>query len=170
MNKKENALKSIFFDIPENTKQMFKKVLAKDIKLTTEKIKQCINTNSQNFFESPQSQDQLLKASAQKINQLRAEFENKAKSNPGASKNRCGVIPFLKYLLTLKLHSDQQNQLLKRLEQQNSKLSAYTLLAFMFNHLYKSMFREEWWVKTTAQEEFPDANVDEATLEATVQN
>jgi len=40
----------------------------------------------------------------------------------------------------------------------------------MFNHLYKSMFREEWWVKTTPQEKFSDANVDEATLEATVQN
>jgi len=89
---------------------------------------------------------------------------------PDTSKNRSSVIPFLKYLLTLKLHSDQQNQLLKRLEQPNSKLSAYTLLAFMFNHLYKSMFREEWWVKTTAPEKFSDANVDEATLEATVQN
>ena len=170
MNKKETALKSIFFDIPENANNMFKKVLVKDLQLTAENIKQCIRTNCQNFFESPQSQDQLLKASPQQINQLRAEFENKVKSNSGASKNRSGIIPFLKYLLTLKLHSDQQNQLLKRLEQPNSKLSAYTLLAFMFNHLYKSMFREEWWVKTTAQEKFSDANVDEATLEATIQN
>jgi serine/threonine protein kinase len=170
MRQKENALKSIFFVIPESTTRMFKKVLVRDIQLTAEKIKRCINTNSQNFFENPQSQDQLLKASAQKINQLRAEFENKVKSNPGASMNRNGVIPFFKYLLTLKLHSDQQNQLLKRLEQPNSKLSAHTLLAFMFNHLYKSMFREEWWVKTTPQERFSDANVDEATLEATIQN
>jgi hypothetical protein len=89
---------------------------------------------------------------------------------PNTSENLSGAIPFLKYLLTLKLHGDQQNQLLKRLEQPNSKLSAYTLLAFMFNNLYKSMFREEWWVKTTAQEKFSDANVDEATLEATVKS
>ena len=149
---------------------MFKKVLVKDLKLTTGKIKQCINTNSQNFFESPQSQDQLLKASPQKINQLRVEFENKVKSNPNTAKNRNDVIPFLKYLLTLKLHSDQQNQLLRRLEQPNSKLSAYTLLAFMFNNLYKSMFREKWWVKATSQEKFSDADVDEATLEATIQS
>ena len=170
MNKKENALKSVFFVIPDNSKNMFKKVLIKDIQLTVEKIKQCINTNCQNFFESAQNQDQLLKASAQRINQLRVEFENNVKSAPGGSKNRSGVIPFLKYLLTLKMHSDQQNQLLKRLAQPNAKLSAYTLLAFMFNHLYKSMFREEWWVKTTTQEKFSDANVDEATLEATIQN
>ena len=169
MNKRESVLKSIFFDVPENTKKMFKKVVVKDLKLTAEKIKQCINTSCQNFFESPQRQDQLLKASPQKINQLRVEFENKVKSNPNAFKNRNGVIPFLKYLLTLKLHGDQQNQLLKRLEQSNSKLSAYTLLAFMFNHLYKSMFREEWWVKTAAPENFSDANVDEATLEVTIQ-
>ena len=170
MNRKENALKSFFLVIPENAKQMFKKVLVKDIQLTVEKIKQCININSQNFFESPQSQDLLLKASPEKINQLRAEFENKVKSMPNTSENLSGAVPFLKYLLTLKLHSDQQNQLLKRLEQPNSKLSAYTLLAFMFNNLYKSMFREEWWVKTTAQEKFSDANVDEATLEATVKS
>jgi len=170
MNKKENALRSIFFVIPENAKKMFKKVLVKDIQLTAAKIKQCINTNTQIFFESPQNQDQLLEASPQKINQLRAEFENKFKSTPNASNNRSAVIPFLKYLLTLKLHSEQQNQLLKRLAQSNSKLSAYTLLAFMFNYLYKSMFREEWWVKTTASEKFSDANVDEATLEATVQS
>ena len=170
MNQKEKALKSIFFVIPENAKQMFKKVLVKDIQLTVEKIKQCININSQNFFESPQSQDLLLKASPEKINQLRAEFENKVKSMPNTSENLSGAIPFLKYLLTLKLHSDQQNQLLKRLEQPNSKLSAYTLLAFMFNNLYKSMFREEWWVKTTAQEKFSDANVDKATLEASVKS
>jgi serine/threonine protein kinase len=168
LNQKEKVLKSIFFAVPESATEMFKNVLDKDIRLTAEKIKQCIKINSQNFFESPQSQDLLLKASPEKINQLRADFQNKIKSMPNRSENLNGAIPFLKYLLTLKLHSDQQKQLLKRLGQPNSKLSAYTLLAFMFNHLYKSMFREEWWVKTAAAEKFSDANVDEATLEATV--
>ncbi len=170
MNQKENALKSIFFDIPENAKQMFKKVLVKDIQATSIKIKQCINMNSQKFFESPQSHELLLKASPQKIDQLRAEFENKVKTPPNSSANHTRAIPFLKYLRTLKLHADQQKQLLKRLELPDSKLSAYTLLGFMFNNLYKSMFREEWWVKTIAKENFSDADVDEATLEATVPN
>ncbi|MEE9496448.1 MAG: hypothetical protein V3V39_07960, partial [Desulfobacterales bacterium] len=170
MNQKENALKSIFFDIPENAKQMFKQVLAKDIQTTALKIKQCVNVNSQKFFESPQSQELLLKASPEKINQLRAEFENKVKTLPNSSANHTRAIPFLKYLRTLKLHGDQQKQLLNRLAQPNSKLSAYTLLGFMFNNLYKSMFREEWWVKTVAEKNFPDADVDEATLEATVPN
>jgi serine/threonine protein kinase len=170
MNQKEDALRSIFLDIPENAKQMFKQVLAKDIQATALKIKQCINMNSQKFFESPQSQDLLLKASPEKINQLRAEFENKVKTMPNSTANHNRAVPFLKYLRTLKLHADQQQLLLKRLAQPHSKLSAYTLLGFMFNNLYKSMFREEWWVKTVAEKNFSDADVDEATLEATVPN
>jgi len=170
MNQREDALKSIFIDIPENTKQMFKQVLAKDIQATALKIKQCISMNSQKFFESPQSQELLLKASPEKINQLRAEFENKIKTQPSSSANHTRAVPFLKYLHTLKLHADQQQLLLKRLAQPHSKLSAHTLLGFMFNNLYKSMFREEWWVKTVAEKNFSDADVDEATLEATVPN
>jgi serine/threonine protein kinase len=170
MNQKEDALKSIFPDIPENAKQMFKQVLAKDIQATALKIKQCINMNSQKFFESPQSQELLLKASPEKINQLRAEFENKIKTQPNSSANHTRAVPFLKYLRTLKLHADQQQLLLKRLAQPHSKLSAHTLLGFMFNNLYKSMFREEWWVKTVAEKNFSNADVDEATLEATVPN
>ena len=170
MSQKENALKTIFFHIPENAKQMFKKVLVKDIQATAIKTKQCINMNGQKFFESPQSQELLLKASPQKIDRLRAEFENKVKTLSNSSVNHTRAIPFLKYLRTLKLHADQQKQLLKRLEQPNSKLSAYTLLAFMFNNLYKSMFREEWWVKTVAEKNFSDADVDAATLEVTVPN
>jgi serine/threonine protein kinase len=168
MNQKESALKSIFFIIPENAKEMFNHVLAKDIKATAEKIKQCINLNTQNFFDNPQSQDLLLKASPEKINQLRLEFENKVKSKPNSSANHLGAIPFLKYLRTLKLHAEQQKQLHNKLSQPDLKLSAYTLLGFMFNNLYKSMCREEWWVKANAAEKFSDDNVDEATLEETV--
>jgi hypothetical protein len=89
---------------------------------------------------------------------------------PNSTANHNRAIPFLKYLRTLKLHADQQQLLLKRLAQPHSKLSVYTLLGFMFNNLYKSMFREEWWVKTVAEKNFSDADVDEATLEVTVPN
>jgi len=166
MNQKEHQLKSIFFAIPDTSKQMFKKVLSKDIVTTTEKIKRCIS--KQTVFESPQSQQRLLDSSPAKIDQLRAEFENKVNSMRNASRDHSGTIVLLKYLRTLKLHAEQQKQLLKRLEQQASKISAYTLLGFMFNNLYKSMFREEWWVKSAAAENFSDADVDEATLQVTI--
>ena len=168
MNQRENALKSIFFIVPENAKEMFNHVLVKDIKATAEKIKQCINMNAHHFFENPQSQDLLLKASPAKIDQLRLEFEYKVKSMPNSSAQHSGAIPFLKYLRILKLHTEQQKLVLKRLSQPGLKLSAYTLLGFMFNNLYKSMCREEWWVKTNTAEKFSGANVDEATLEASV--
>jgi len=166
MNQKEHQLKFIFFAIPDTSKHMFKKVLSKDIVTTTEKIKRCIS--NQTVFESPQSQQRLLDSSPAKIDQLRAEFENKVKSMRNASCDHSGTIVLLKYLRTLKLHVEQQKQLLKRLEQQQLKLSAYTLLGFMFNNLYKSMFREEWWVKSAAAENFSDADVDEATLQVTI--
>ena len=84
------------------------------------------------------------------------------------SNSHASTIVLLKYPRTLKLHAEQQKQLLIRLEQEVSRISAYTLLGFMFNNLYKSMFREEWWVKPAAREKFSDADVDEATLQATV--
>ena len=78
------------------------------------------------------------------------------------------TVVFLKYLSTLKLHLEQQKQLSIRLEKQVSRISAYTLLGFMFNNIYKSMFREEWWAKSAAKEKVSDADVDEATLHASV--
>ena len=166
MKQKETLLKSIFFTVPETAKQMFRKVLRDDIEATAEKIKRCIA--NQKTFESPQSRQRLLESPPAKIEQLRIEFENKIKSMRVASQEHSRAIVFLKYLRTLKLHGEQQKQLLKRLAQQSSRLTAYTLLAFMFNNLYKSMFREEWWVKAGAEDKVSDAGVDEATLEATV--
>jgi serine/threonine protein kinase len=166
MNQKEQLLKSIFLTIPETSKKMFKKVLSEDIFATTEKIKSCIS--NQTVFESPQSRQRLFDSSPARINQLRIEFENKVNSMRNKSNNHSSTIVLLKYLRTLKLHAEQQKQLLIRLEQQVSRISAYTLLGFMFNNLYKSMFREEWWVKPAAKEKFSDADVDEATLQATV--
>ena len=166
MNQKEQLLKAIFLTIPDSSKQMFKKVLSQDILATMEKIKRCIS--NQTVFESPQSRQRLLDSSPARINQLRIEFENKVKSMRHKSNNHASTIVLLKYLRTLKLHAEQQKQLLIRLEQEVSRISAYTLIGFMFNNLYKSMFREEWWVKPAAREKFSDADVDEATLQATV--
>jgi hypothetical protein len=166
MNQKENQLKSIFLTIPDTCKKMFKKVLSDDIQATTIRIKRCIN--NQTAFGNPQSRQKLLESSPARINHLRIEFENKVKSMPRPSSDLSESIVFLKYLRTMKLHLEQQNQLLIRLEKQVSRISAYTLLGFMFNNLYKSMFREEWWVKSAAREKSSDADVDEATLMATV--
>jgi serine/threonine protein kinase len=166
MNQKEQLLKSIFLNIPDTSKKMFKKVLSNDILATTDKIKRCIS--NQTVFGSPQSRQRLLDSSPARINHLRIEFENKVKSMHSPPGDHSGTIVFLKYLCTLKLHLEQQKQLSIRLEKQISRISAYTLLGFMFNNLYKSMFQEEWWVKSTAKEKCSDADVDEATLHATV--
>jgi serine/threonine protein kinase len=166
MNQKESLLKSIFFTVPDTAKHMFRDVLQQDIEATASKIKHCVS--NQSAFESPQSRQRLIESSSEKIEQLSVEFENKVKSMPNAARDHSSSVVFLKYLRTLKLHVAQQNQLLKRLEQTSSKLTAYTLLAFMFNNLYKSMFREEWWVKAGAEGKVSDSDVDEATLEATI--
>ncbi len=167
MNQKQQQLKSIFLTIPDTSKKMCKKVLSNDIhQATTDKIKRCIN--NQSFFGSPQSRQRLMDSSPARINHLRIEFENKVNSMHRPPGDHSGTIVFLKYLGTLKMHLEQQKQLSIRLEKQVTRISAYTLLGFMFNHIYKSMFREEWWVRSTAKEKVPDADVDEATLHATV--
>jgi serine/threonine protein kinase len=166
MNQKETLLKSIFFDVPDTAKHMFRDVLRQDIAATDIKTKRCVD--NQTLFGSPQSQQRLLESSPAKIEQLRIEFENKLKSMRNRSQDHSQTIVLLKYLRTLKLHAEQQKQLLTRLERPTSRLTAYTLLAFLFNNLYKSMFREEWWVKPGTDDKVSDADVDEATLEATV--
>jgi serine/threonine protein kinase len=166
MNQNEHLLKSIFFAIPGTVKKLFKTVLSKDISATQEKIKRCID--NQTVFESPQSQQRLIDSSPARIEQLRIDFANKLKSMGGASADHAGTLVFLKYLRTLKLHLEQQKQMLQRLEQPVSTISAYTLLGFMFNNLYKSMFREEWWIKTAEAQNQSDSNVDEATLQVSV--
>jgi serine/threonine protein kinase len=166
MTQKQQQLKSIFLTIPDTSKKMLKKVLSNDILATTDKIKHCIS--NQNAFGSSQSRQHLLDSSPARINHLRIEFENKVKSMSSPPADHPDTIVFLKYLATLKLHIEQQKQLSIRLEKQVSRISAYTLLGFMFNNIYKSMFREEWWVKSTAKEKSSDADVDEATLHATV--
>ncbi|MGD8898966.1 MAG: hypothetical protein PVF39_02755 [Desulfobacterales bacterium] len=166
MKQKETLLKSIFFNVPETAKQMFSDVLHKDLKATAEKIMRCVS--NQTVFESPQSQQRLIESTPEKIEQLCVEFETKLRSLRKAPKDHSKAVVFLKYLRTLKLHAEQQKQLLNRLEQTSTRLTAYTLLAFMFNNLYKSMFREEWWVKAATENKISDADVDEATLEATI--
>jgi hypothetical protein len=168
MKQKETLLKSIFFSMPETAKQMFSDVLHKDLKATAEKIRRCVT--NQTVFESPQSQQRLIESTPAKIEQLRVEFETKMKSLRKTSKDHGNAIVFLKYLRTLKLHTEQQKQLLKILGQPGTRLTAYTLLAFMFNNLYKSMFREKWWVNAGTANKISDADVDEATLEATIYN
>ncbi|MGD9134936.1 MAG: serine/threonine-protein kinase, partial [Desulfobacterales bacterium] len=126
MNQKENQLRSIFLTLPDTCKKMFKKVLSNDILATTIKIKRCIN--NQTAFGSPQSRQRLLDSSPARINHLRIEFENKVKSMRRPSSDLTDAIVLLKYLRTLKLHVEQQNQLLIRLEKQVSRISAYILL------------------------------------------
>jgi serine/threonine protein kinase len=166
MTQKEGLLKSIVFLVPDTAKHMFRDVLRKDIEATAIKIKRCVT--NQTFFESPQSQKRLLESSPAKIEQLQVEFEKKLKFMHNRPQDHSRAIVLLKYLRTLKLHAEQQKQLLTRLKRPTSRLTAYTLLAFMFNNLYKSMFREEWWVKPGTEDKTSDADVDEATLEASV--
>jgi hypothetical protein len=166
MNHKKGLLKSILFEVPETAKHMFRDVIRQDIEATAMKIKRCVN--NQTIFVSPQSPQQLLESTPAKIEQLRIEFENKPKSMRNRSRDHSQAIVFFKYLRTLKLHSEQQKQLFSRLQRPTTRLTVYTLLAFMFNNLYKSMFREEWWVKPDAGDKASDADVDEATLEANV--
>ena len=166
MNQKEKQLKSIFLTIPDTSKKMLKKVLSSDIAATNDKINRCIS--NQTVFGNQESRQRLLESSPARINHLRIEFENKVKAMTNPPSDHSDTIVFLKYLGTLKLHLEQQKQLSLRLDKPVSRISAFTLLGFMFNNIYKSMFREEWWVKATAKEKFSDADVDEATLHATV--
>ena len=142
MAAKEDSLISVQVDIPDNVKQLFKKILKHDRKSTVEKINTCIE--AQVAFQSPKSRELLQKSSHAKIVQFKKHLKNKFKSSPNPSVDAAAVLEFLDHLIQLKQYSDQQKRTAQFISKSNATMSAYDLLTFMFYAVYHTMFNEQW--------------------------
>lgn len=165
LGEKEEALKSVFTTFPDNVKQMFLKLLAKDQKTTAEKINSCIS--AQAAFQSAKSRDLLHKSSHAKIVRFKNHLKNKFKTSPNPNIDSAKVLEFLDDLAHLKRFSDQQKLFLGAMNNAEPTVTAYDVLMLMFNSVYYMMFDDQW---QSVQEE--DVSVSEplddeaTTLEA----
>lgn len=138
----KKALKSVVVTLPEYVKHMFGKVVIKERKSIARSIKECVD--SQQIFEKDQIRELLLKASHSKICQFKADLERKAKQAENPTKPRTEAITFLHKLADLKAQFVQHAYVQKLLAQPEANLSAYDILAFMFNVMLNNMYRSEW--------------------------
>ena len=138
----EKSLKAVAVDLTESAKYMFGRVLAKEKKSIVKAIKK--NVDSQNIFEKNYIRDLLLKCSYSKTCQFKADLEIKAKRSGNLTTPRTEAIAFLHKLADLKALFGQHVYVQKMLSQPELKMSAYDILAFMFNVVFNNMYRSEW--------------------------
>ena len=138
----EKTLKAVAVVLTESVKYMFGRVLAKEKKSIVKAIKKCVD--SQNIFEKGHIRDLLLRCSYAKTCQFKADLEIKAKRSGNLSTPRTEAITFLHKLADLKALFGQHVYVQKLLSQPETKMSAYDILAFMFNVVFNNMYRSEW--------------------------
>jgi serine/threonine protein kinase len=99
---------------------------------------------AQNIFKSEKSCQDLLRASHKMIRQSRINWEkgvNVPKSQPAI---RLRIISFLQKLEELKFQYNEKSRYKELLDKENSQLSVYDLLSFMFEVVITTMYKPEW--------------------------
>jgi serine/threonine protein kinase len=142
MAESEKSLKAVVVDLTESVKYMFGKALVKEKKSIVKAIKKCVD--SQIIFDKSHIRDHLLRCSYAKTCQFKADLENEAKRSGNLSTPRTEAITFLHKLADLKALFGQHVYVQKFLSQPEPKMSAYDILTFMFNVVFKNMYRSEW--------------------------
>jgi serine/threonine protein kinase len=138
----EKSLKSVVVALPQNVKNMFVKVLAKEKRSIVRAIRECVY--SQSIFEKDSIRELLLRASYAKTCQFKADLESNAKKTGHAAGPRTEAITFLHNLADLKAIFGQHSYTQNLLTGPDFRMSAYEILIFMFNVVLRNMYRGEW--------------------------
>jgi hypothetical protein len=99
---------------------------------------------SQHIFKSEKSGQDLLRASHKMIRQSRINWEKGVtvpKSQPAI---RLRIISFLQKLEELKSEYNEKSRFKELLDKENSQISVYDLLIFMFEVVINTMYKPEW--------------------------
>ncbi len=142
ISESEKSLKAVMVDLTEAVKHMFVKTLVKEKISIVKTIKKIVD--SQNIFEKDHIRKLLLRCSYAKTCQFKADLETKAKRSGGLSEPRTEAITFLHKLADLKALFGQHVYVQKVLSQPEINISAYDILIFMFNVVFKNMYKSEW--------------------------
>jgi hypothetical protein len=163
----ESALRGVDAAIPELAKSLFVQVLKRDIESISGSVQRL--TESQSWFSTPGSREQVLKASCGRIGQIIEELKAKSPAGKASAESIQGRLRFLKSIATLKALAERKAQVVALLESKAAgRMSAFDILVLMFNSVLKAMYREDW--KTLADESASTAGPsdDELSLATTI--
>jgi serine/threonine protein kinase len=166
MTSAETALRDVEAEIPDQAKSLFIRVLKRDIDSISGSVQRL--TESQSWFSTPSSREQLLKASCSRIGQIVEDLKAKSQTNKTSVQSIQAGLRFLKTIYTLKALAERKALVAASLEAKGAcRMSAFDLLVLMFNSVLKTMYREDW---KTITEESPNsirASDDELSLATT---
>lgn len=162
----EKALRFVAVDVPPSAAAAFVRVLTEDGRLLLETVRRLIE--SQNAFPDAARRDQLLSASPERIDRIAAEL--RAKAGPGgANESVQATLRFLHRISTLKALAARKAQMVEALSARAAcRLSAYDILALMFNSVLGAMAREEWMAPAHSKPGAPAAARDDLSLATTI--
>lgn len=144
MKAHESALQSVEVDLPQNAKELFLRVLQRELASLDASVRRLID--GQRIFSSPESRDQLRKSSRRRVCQILKAVQAKMQLEPTAPDALKASERFLQHLSTLKALTERNAQITSVLNGTNPpRLNAYELLLLMFNCVLKTMCRENWY-------------------------
>jgi len=165
-NDKEEHLKSIEILVPDHVSDMFRKELLRGKQINAARIKRYID--NQAAFKEKRLCQGLVCATRQKISQLKANLTDSQSNSENLPRGKALAIKVLEDLEQLKHQSENLARLIKELGKPNLTLTAYDLIALMFDLVLHAMYRKEWG-QLSAAEGIKLEDVTEATtIEATV--
>ena len=162
----EKALRFVEVDVPPSAAAVFVAVLTEDGRLLQETMRRLVE--SQTAFPNAASREQLLSAAPERIDRIAADL--KAKAGAAAANGAVqATLRVLQRLSTLKALAARKAQLVETLSVRTGcRLSAYDILALMFNSVLGAMAREEWMAPAPAKAETAAAGRDDLSLATTV--
>ncbi len=135
-NKRAILLKSV--EVPIS--KIGTALLRNEIREESRKISGTINKfiNSQKILKNDRIRQDLIRAPYNKIIRFMTDFQDNPKQTP---EHRAQITKFFNNLKLLKSQSERYNSLIKKLDNTDRKITAYDLLTFMLNTVFKAMYR-----------------------------
>jgi serine/threonine protein kinase len=167
MNAAERVLQCVDAEIPEKAKSLFIQVLKRDIESITGSVQRL--TESQSWFSTPASREQLLKASHGRICQIMEELKAKGQTGKASAESIRAGLRLLRSISTLKALAERKAQIVSALGTKGAcRLRAFDILILMFNSVLKAMYREDWKTLTEESASTAGASDDEVSLATTI--
>lgn len=142
MRAREADLRQIEVELPASARRLLLQTLRRDAASTVEAIRRLVA--AQTHIQSAADREQLIACSHARISRLMQEIEFKSRAGAVSAGSAQQALKVFKRLMNLKALYERKAQLAAAVGNPSTRLSAYELLAFMFNMVLKTMHREEW--------------------------
>jgi hypothetical protein len=167
MRTAESALRGVDAEIPGPAKSLFVRVLKHDIASISRSVQRL--AESQSWFATPGSREQLLKASCSRICQIMEDLKTRSQTGKAPAESVQAGLRFLRGISTLKALAERKAQVVAALESKAAcRMSAFDILVLMFNSVLKAMYREDWNPLTEESAGSTGASHDELSLATTI--